>query len=386
MPLKPNRNRLDDSLSRVDPTRFESLLAEHYRSEGWQVEHAGAQATGQRYDGGIDLKLRRGDEYVIVRCKRWNAYQVPHNAVHELLGILVNERASAAILATCGDFTEAAVRAAECLGQVQLLDGTAVRAMLGPAAIRQAEWQSTLRVSDDLRAGSRPTGRRAKRSAWLGFIAPAAALIVCLIVVGFFFFDVPTTSWPRLRMSTQRVLRPPAHHSIVATPPRAGQPLNPLVLAGHIAAVRADAVLGNSADAATHVTAISNDFRRSARIPDASRPIDHEAARAVARPLPGVRSAIWLDHSNFVVMVDGARYRTMAMIDRVCVALEPLGDTLAVVVHVQDATATTADGATTLSRNCQLPQGQRAFLQPNRKVDVISPELRATFKRQQGDK
>jgi hypothetical protein len=50
----------------------------------------------------------------------------------------------------------------------------------------------------------------------------------------------------------------------------------------------------------------------------------------------------------------------MAMIDRVCVALEPLGDTLAVVVNLQDATAKNGDEAITLSRNCQLPEGQNA--------------------------
>ena len=73
MPLKANRVRWDDALSRVDPTEFERLLAQHYRREGWTVDHVGAAATGRSYDGGIDLKLRRGHEYVLVHCKRWNA-------------------------------------------------------------------------------------------------------------------------------------------------------------------------------------------------------------------------------------------------------------------------------------------------------------------------
>ena len=85
-------------------------------------------------------------------------------------------------------------------------------------------------------------------------------------------------------------------------------------------------------------------------------------------------------------MVEGSQYRSMVMIDQVCVALEPLGDTLAVVVNVQDVTAQHADGATTLSRNCQLPEGQRAFLQRKRQVDVVAPEVRAQFKDQQANK
>jgi hypothetical protein len=166
-------------------------------------------------------------------------------------------------------------------------------------------------------------------------------------------------------------------------PPRAGEPLNPYVTAAHLVAARADAALGNARGAQKHIDAIAHDVARSARVIDVSRPINREAARAAVRPLPGVRSAVWLDNANLAIMVDGARYRTMAMIDTVCSALNPLGDTLAVVVHVQDATATNANGAATLSRNCQLPEGERALFQRKRNVDVVSPELRAAFKAQQ---
>jgi hypothetical protein len=166
-------------------------------------------------------------------------------------------------------------------------------------------------------------------------------------------------------------------------PPRAGEPINPYVAAAHIVAARADALVGDTRGAQKHVQALVGGVARSARLPDATRPIDREAARAAVRPIAGVRSAIWLDRENLAVMVDGTRYRTMSMIDSVCRALDPLGDTLAVVVHVQDATATTVDGATSLSRNCQLPAGQRALFQAKREVDVVSPDLRAAFKAQQ---
>ncbi len=168
-----------------------------------------------------------------------------------------------------------------------------------------------------------------------------------------------------------------------AKPPRAGEPVNPYLTAAHLVAARTDATLGDARGAKKHVDAIAHDVARSARIIDVSRPIDHEAARAAVRPLAGVRSAIWLDNANLAIMVDGSRYRTSAMIDAACDALDPLGDTLAVVVHVQDATATNADGATTLSRNCQLPEGERALMQSKRNVDVVSPELHSAFKAQQ---
>ena len=94
-------------------------------------------------------------------------------------------------------------------------------------------------------------------------------------------------------------------------------------------------------------------------------------------------SSVWIDRSDLLMMVDGGRYRSMDTIDRVCLALEPLGDTLGVVVNVQDVTATTSEGADTLSRNCQLAAGERGLLQSKREMDVLDPELRRTFRAQQ---
>jgi hypothetical protein len=175
----------------------------------------------------------------------------------------------------------------------------------------------------------------------------------------------------------------PFREHAAAHPQQAGQPLNPLVTAAHIAGARMDVVADDANGAKAHVEAIAHDMLRSARVPDVAHPIDREAARAALRPLPGVRSAIWLDQADLAVMVGGAEYRSMAMVDRVCDVLAPLGDTLAVVVHVQDATAKTADAATTLSRNCQLPAGQLAFQQKKGEIDVVPRDLCHAFKEQQ---
>jgi hypothetical protein len=155
-------------------------------------------------------------------------------------------------------------------------------------------------------------------------------------------------------------------------------------MTAHVLTARAAVLAGDSRLAKQQVDAMAHDMARSLKVQDATRPIDHESARAAVRPLPGVRSAIWLDRENLAVMVAGQQYRTMDMIDRVCVALEPLGDTLGVVVNLQDATARNGDEATTLSRNCQLGEGDRALFQAKRKVDVIDPQTREAFKRMQG--
>lgn len=129
--LKNVRRRRDDALSRIDWQALERLLAAYYRDLGWWVEHCGTGAGASHFDGGVDLRLRRDAEVVLVQCKHWNAKQVTHNAVHELLGVMVNEGATGAILISSGEFTNAAIAAAQRNGLVTLIDGDGLRGMLG---------------------------------------------------------------------------------------------------------------------------------------------------------------------------------------------------------------------------------------------------------------
>lgn len=79
-------------------------------------------------------------------------------------------------------------------------------------------------------------------------------------------------------------------------------------------------------------------------------------------------------------MDDVERGRALAVHHPVCLAL----DHWVVVVNVRDVTAATSEGADTLSRNCQLTEGERGLLQPKRQVDVLDPEVRRLFQAQQG--
>ncbi|KRE87202.1 hypothetical protein ASG75_03405 [Rhodanobacter sp. Soil772] len=166
-------------------------------------------------------------------------------------------------------------------------------------------------------------------------------------------------------------------------PQQAGQGTNPLITAGHLAGVEVAGLSGDQHAMQAHVNAMHKNMMRDMRLVDPSRRIDHEAARAAVRPLQGVQSAVWIDNANLLVMVGGGQYRSMAMIDNVCLALEPLGDTLSVVVNVQDVMAATSEDADTLSRNCQLGAGERAMFQQKRQVDVLDPEVRRVFRVQQ---
>lgn len=131
---KTVKHRYSDALTQVSWQQFERLLATYYAGQGYRVEHAGTGGSGTQFDGGIDLKLYRDNQYLVVQCKHWNVMQVTHNPVHELLGVMLTQRADGAIVITSGEFTNAARVAAAKDTRVTLIDGAALREMLGPIA------------------------------------------------------------------------------------------------------------------------------------------------------------------------------------------------------------------------------------------------------------
>lgn len=162
--------------------------------------------------------------------------------------------------------------------------------------------------------------------------------------------------------------------------PQAGQPVNPLTIAAHLVAVPVASALGDEATAQAQFDAAHADLMRSMKVADSRRPIDRGAARAAARQVAGVRSVAWVDRHHLLALVDGSGYRNQRTIDGICRQLEPLGDTLAVVVHLQDATARTGDELETINRNCQLKPGEYAMAQSKRQLDVIDSAIRARHK------
>lgn len=85
--------------------------------------------------------------------------KVPHNDVHQLIGLMVNEGATGAILVTSGEFTRAAIEAAAKHGHVQLVDGDDLREMLGPLPEPQATSRYAELMSSELGQGARNAAR-----------------------------------------------------------------------------------------------------------------------------------------------------------------------------------------------------------------------------------
>jgi hypothetical protein len=339
MALRRNTIQWDDALARVEPIAFVELVGDYYLREGYRVEHAGAESREQGLDGNIDLRLHRGTEHVVVQCKHWRACQMPPDDVHDLLGIAVKEGATGAILVTTGEFTAAALRAGRN-ERIQLIDGRMIRALLDPIAVLQAAHASDARATANppLRLRSK---REVRRRAARPYLVPAMVFAGCLIVAIGILLSLPSAAHPTLRKNTGE-----AAQGLPAPQQQATKPV----------------------------------IARTARIPGVFQPIDHEAARVALRPIAGVRNTAWVDASNLVVTVEGAGQYNPAMIETICRALEPLGDTVPLVVNLREFGARSMDVAMTLSRNCQLPREQ--LMQAGRQADVVASGPRQPVARQ----
>lgn len=258
--LKQVGHRRGDALAGVTWDRLEHLLADYYRGVGYVVEHLGTGGTNSRFDGGVDLRLQREGRVVLVQVKHWNAYQVPHNEVHQLIGLMVNARADAAILVTSGEFTKAAIEAATRNGLVQLIDGDELRAMLGevpaavaaPGATREfaiGVGQHLLHAAIDraLPAGRKAASHWAKAAAIAALVKLAGAVV--LVLAGYLLLQATLRN---LGNSLQGVGKPATAQPAFAQGATRAHPLAASATAATAATASASDCLRN--DARTGVT------------------------------------------------------------------------------------------------------------------------------------
>lgn len=155
-------------------------------------------------------------------------------------------------------------------------------------------------------------------------------------------------------------------------PERAGEPVSGPEFLARTAATAAASATGQNEMAREHLRAMGDDYRRAIKLADPARAVNREQAREVARQVDGVRSVAWVDAANLYVIVERNEQKTERTIDRICVELEPLGDTLGVVINLQSGEATTGAELQLLVRNCQLAVGEHAFLHDRRDRNVVS--------------
>lgn len=169
----------DDAFGRIDRSALVQLLAAYYRDVGWWVEHAGVAGTDARFDAGVDLRIRRDAEFVLVQCAYWNAQDLPHDAVDALLGAIASEGATGGILVGSGEFTRAAIDAAQRHAQVKLIDGEVLRTMLGPVPEPFVPQEAIMPMPAPAR---RLPAARVRASRWLWLVALLSAVAFVFIV------------------------------------------------------------------------------------------------------------------------------------------------------------------------------------------------------------
>jgi restriction system protein len=114
-----------DSIRDLPWKRFEDLLGEAYRRQGYQVQ----ETLGGGADGGVDLVLRREGAVTLVQCKRWKGKPVPVQTVRELFGVLHDRGAASAKLVATSRFTAEAIAFAK--GKpIELVDSDAILHLL----------------------------------------------------------------------------------------------------------------------------------------------------------------------------------------------------------------------------------------------------------------
>lgn len=119
------------ALMRLDWARFEQLVGEAYRQQGWRVEETGQGGA----DGGVDLLMRKGGKRCLVQVKQWQA-RVGAPVVREMFGLMVHHKADRVAVVALGGFTTEAIDFAR--GKpVDLVDGKGLLAMVGGAIPEQ---------------------------------------------------------------------------------------------------------------------------------------------------------------------------------------------------------------------------------------------------------
>lgn len=123
---------------------FESLVAEAYRRQGYEVE----QTLRGGSDGGVDLVLRKNGQTTLVQCKQWRSSAVGAPVVREIFGVQIHEHAHRSIVITSGHFTREAHDFAA--GKpMQLVDGSELLRMVRDVQTPPSETPANVPLSSD---------------------------------------------------------------------------------------------------------------------------------------------------------------------------------------------------------------------------------------------
>lgn len=112
---------------------FEELVAANYSAQGYEVDRVGQSGP----DGGIDLRMRKNDEIVLVQCKHYRNSWVHELPLRHFLGSLENFKADRGIFVSCGVFDATAEQFAKQNPRIELVAGEQLEEMIQLAVQRK---------------------------------------------------------------------------------------------------------------------------------------------------------------------------------------------------------------------------------------------------------
>lgn len=119
------RRELTDTLARVSPQFFETIVLDVLHRLGYGTSRSDLQRVGRSGDGGIDGVIsldRLGLEKIYVQAKRWQN-SVGRPEVQAFYGALAGQRANKGVFITTSVFTAQAIEFAKSVERVVLVDG-----------------------------------------------------------------------------------------------------------------------------------------------------------------------------------------------------------------------------------------------------------------------
>lgn len=204
-----------DALARLTWQDFEHLLAEHYRAQGYRVEHHAPATSLKTLSAGVDLRLTRGNESVILQCKHWDALEVEVQEVNELLSVMLNEAATKGILVTRGRFTAEAINVQRRQPRLQLMDGDVLRVLLKLPDHLDTSLPGKAAASPVAKKSAKVARRRGASSQG-SHLLPALLALGIVVLLGLFAWramsrrDAVADVLPPVEAATPAVTRPVA--------------------------------------------------------------------------------------------------------------------------------------------------------------------------------
>ncbi len=110
-----------ESIRSLSWNKFEQLVGEAYRQQGYRVNENGRSGP----DDGIDLILTRAGIRTLVQCKHWRSNKIGVPIVREHLGVMTACKADHGVIVCSGEFTAPAIAFAVNNG-IELIDGAAL--------------------------------------------------------------------------------------------------------------------------------------------------------------------------------------------------------------------------------------------------------------------